>query len=94
MAFCLVTFLSKHHRFQAEELFHRFNITFDLIPPPVWLRTNCDNAFRFAARYQVKAEELLTRNKVGIEQWVTASEEPVTLSDRLKQHLIMQRNKR
>ena len=92
MSFCLVTFISKHDRFRAEELFRNHGFTYDLIPPPVRIRTNSDYAFRFDAQLKEQIEMLFTRYEMRIEQWITNSEFPLTLADLLKQHLIIEGN--
>jgi hypothetical protein len=88
MSFCLATFISKHDRFKAEDLFRNHGLLFALIPPPAWMRTNCDYAVRFDAELKEKVAGLFTQLEIRVEQWITEPELSLSLSDRLKQHLM------
>jgi hypothetical protein len=89
MLICLVTFISKHDRFRAEDLCHHHGFTVESIPPPVWIRTNCDYAIRFDVSLKAQLEKLFTQHEIRVEQWITESEDSVTLADRLKKHLVI-----
>ncbi|MFB3895196.1 MAG: DUF3343 domain-containing protein [bacterium] len=82
--FCLITFISKHDRFHAEELLHQAGISFDRIPPPVWMRTNCDYALRFEVEVKEQIEQILEQSGINVEQSVIPPNTTLTLTDILK----------
>jgi len=89
MSVCLITFFTKHDRVRAEEVFQQYGWQFNLIPPPIEVRTNCDYAFRFPALLWERVEPLFMHQQIMIDQKVVVAQVPLTVTDRLKKNFVL-----